>query len=158
MARRFKKADYEKSGQQTITIDEVLPEEHLGRFIVKIVSRLDLSGIYSQYGAVGGEAYAPEVLLGLLLYGYVTGRFSSRQIEKATYEQLPYRYIAGGMHPDHDTIASFRKRFLLEIKALFVQVLVMAQQEGYVELGNISVDGSKVHADVRPRRSRRGWP
>jgi transposase len=148
MARRFKKADYEKSGQQTITIDEVLPEEHLGRFIVKIVSRLDLSGIYSQYGAVGGEAYAPEVLLGLLLYGYVTGRFSSRQIEKATYEQLPYRYIAGGMHPDHDTIASFRKRFLLEIKALFVQVLVMAQQEGYVELGNISVDGSKVHADA----------
>jgi transposase len=148
MARRFKKVDYEKSGQQTITIDDVLPEDHLARFIVSIVSKLDLSAIYGQYGAVGGEAYAPEVLLGLLLYGYVIGVFSSRQIEQGTYEMIPIRYIAGGMHPDHDTIATFRRRFLAEIKELFVQVLVMAQQLGHLKLGHISLDGSKIHADA----------
>jgi transposase len=148
MTRRFKKVDYEKSGQQKIRINDVLPENHLARFIVNMVSLLDLSVIYGQYGTVGGEAYAPELLLGLLLYGYITGVFSSRKIEKATYEIIPFRYIAGGLHPDHDTIASFRKRFLSEIKELFVQVLVIAQQEGHVELGNISLDGSKIHADA----------
>lgn len=148
MARRFKTVDYEKSGQQTITIDKVLPEDHLARFIVSIVSLLDLRVLYSQYGAVGGEAYAPEVLLALLLYGYVTGVFSSRQIETATYEIIPFRFIAGGLHPDHDTIATFRKRFLAEIKELFVQVLVIAQQQGHLKLGNISVDGSKIQADA----------
>ena len=148
MARRFKKVDYEKSGQQTITIDEVLPEDHLARFIVRIVSLLDLSAIYGQYGPVGGEAYAPEVLLGLVLYGYVTGVFSSRQIEQATYDIIPFRFIAGGLHPDHDTLATFRKRFLAEIKELFVQVLVIAQLQGHLKLGHISVDGSKIHADA----------
>lgn len=148
MARQFKKVDYEKSGQQTITIDDVLPATHLARFIVNIVAMLDLRAIYGQYGAVGGEAYAPEVLLGLLLYGYVTGVFSSRKIEKATYEINPFRFIAGGMHPDHDTIATFRKRFLSDIKELFVQVLVVAHQLGYLKLGNISLDGSKIHADA----------
>ena len=148
MGRRFKTVDYEKSGQQTITLDDVLPDDHLARFIVSIVALLDLSGIYNQYGAVGGEAYAPEVLLGLLLYGYVTGVFSSRQIEKATYEIIPFRFIAGGLHPDHDTLATFRQRFLTELKEVFVQVLVIAQHQGHLTLGHISVDGSKIHADA----------
>ncbi|GAB4427001.1 MAG: hypothetical protein Kow0031_06980 [Anaerolineae bacterium] len=148
MARQFKKVDYEKSGQQTITIHDVLPADHLARFIVNIVALLDLSAIYGQYGAVGGAAYAPELLLGLLLYGYVTGVFSSRRIEQATYENIPFRFIAGGLHPDHDTIATFRRRFLTDIKDLFVQVLVVAQQQGHLKLGNISLDGSKIHADA----------
>lgn len=148
MARQFKKVDYEKSGQQTITINDVLPADHLARFIVNMVALLDLSAIYGQYGAVGGKAYAPELLLGLLLYGYVTGVFSSRQIEKATYENIPFRFIAGGLHPDHDTIATFRRRFLSDIKEMFVQVLVVAQQLDYLKLGSISLDGSKIHADA----------
>jgi transposase len=148
LARRYKTVDYEQSGHQTFTIDDVLPEDHLARFIIRIVAMLDLSAIYGAYGTVGGEAYAPEVLWSLLLYGYVTGVFSSRQLEQATYEVIPFRFIAGGMHPDHDTVAHFRKRFLAEIKALFVQVLVMAQQQGYLKLGQISVDGSKIHADA----------
>lgn len=92
--------------------------------------------------------YAPEILLGLLLYGYATGVFSSRKIERATYESIPFRFIAGGLHPDHDTIANFRKTFLAEIAAIFVQVLVIAQEAGVLRLGNISLDGSKVHADA----------
>lgn len=148
MARRFKRVDYEKSGQQTLIIDECLPPDHLARFIVKIIALLDLSVFYARYAPVGGEAYAPEILLGLLLYGYATGVFSSRKIEKATYERIPFRFIAGGLHPDHDTIANFRKTFLSEFTAVFVQVLVIAHQAGVLQLGNISLDGSKIHADA----------
>jgi len=148
MARRFKMVDYEKALNQTVTIRDVLPPDHLARFIARVVLLLDLSAIYAQYAPVGGEAYAPELLLGLLFYGYATGVFSSRKIEKATYESIPFRFLAGGWHPDHDTIANFRKTFLPEITNLFAQVLVIAHELGVLKLGTISVDGSKVHADA----------
>jgi transposase len=140
--------DYEKALNQTVTIRDVLPPDHLARFIARVVLLLDLSAIYAQYAPVGGEAYAPELLLGLLFYGYATGVFSSRKIEKATYESIPFRFLAGGWHPDHDTIANFRKTFLPEITNLFAQVLVIAHELGVLKLGTISVDGSKVHADA----------
>jgi len=148
MARRFKTVDYEQSGKQTITIDDCLPANHLARFMVEILALLDLSAFYGRYASVGGEPIAPEILLGLLLFGYATGVFSSRKIEKATYESIPFRFLAGGLHPDHDTIANFRKTFLSEIAAIFVQVLVIARQAGILKLGNISLDGSKIHADA----------
>ena len=148
MARRFKMIDYEKALDQTVTIRDILPADHLARFIAKMISWLDLSAIYAQYAPVGGEAYAPEILLGLLFYGYATGVFSSRKIEKATYESIPFQFLAGGWHPDHDTIANFRKTFLSEITDLFAQVLVIAHELGVLKLGRISVDGSKIHADA----------
>lgn len=148
MARRFKKVDYEKALDQTVTIRECLPPDHLARFIVAIIALLDLSAIYACYAAVGGEPYAPEVLLGLLFYGYATGVFSSRKIERATYESIPFRFIAGGLHPDHDTIANFRKTFLPQVTGLFAQVLMVANEMGLLNLGNISLDGSKIHADA----------
>ena len=148
MARRFKMIDYDKALDQTVTIRDVLPPDHLARFIARVILLLDLGAIYAQYAPVGGEAYVPEILLGLLFYGYVTGVFSSRKIEKATYESIPFRFLAGGWHPDHDTIANFRKTFLPEITNLFAQVLVIAHELGVVKLGTISVDGSKVHADA----------
>lgn len=148
MARKFKTVDYERSGQQTLTIDDCLPADHLVRFIVAIVEMLDLSVFYAYYAAVGGEPIDPKVLLGLLLYGYATGVFSSRKIEQAIYEIIPFRFIAGGLHPDHSTIAWFRKQFLTEIKGVFAQVLLVAHEMGYLKLGNISLDGSKVHADA----------
>jgi transposase len=115
---------------------------------VELVAQLDLGRIYERYGPHGGEAYAPEVLLALLFYGYATGVFSSRKIERATCETLPFRFVAGGLHPDHDTLANFRKTFRVEIKELFVQILLLAQAAGYLKLGNISMDGSKVHANA----------
>jgi transposase len=148
MVRRFRMIDYEKSLDQSITIRDVLPPDHLARFIVKVISRLDLSAIYARYAPVGGEAYAPELLLGLLFYGYVSGVFSSRKIEQATYESIPFRFLAGGWHPDHDTIARFRRTFLPEIADLFAQVLVVTHELGVLKLDNISVDGSKIHADA----------
>jgi len=148
MARRFRKVDCEKSLDQTVTIRDVLPPDHLARFIMQVIAMLDLSAIYAGYALVGGEAYAPELLLGLLFYGYTTGVFSSRKIEKATYESIPFRFIAGGWHPDHDTIANFRKTFLPQIGDLFIQVLVIAHELGVLKLEKTSVDGSKIHADA----------
>jgi transposase len=148
MTRQFKTVDYEAALDQTVSLREALPANHLARFVVELVAQLDLSGIYERYGSRGGEAYAPAVLLALLFYGYATGVFSSRKLEKATYETLPLRFVAGGLHPDHDTLAHFRKTFLNEIKALFVQMLLLAQTAGYFKLGNLSLDGSKVHANA----------
>ena len=148
MARKFKKPNYEEVLKQTISLEEALPSSHLARFVVDIIAQLDLATIYAQYAPYGGEAYGPELLLGLLFYGYATGVFSSRKIEQATYESIPFRYIAGDLHPDHDTIANFRKTFLTEIQELFVQILLLAEAAGVLQLGNISLDGSKVHADA----------
>ncbi len=148
MARKFKTVDYEAALELSITIGACLPPNHLARFVVEIVKQLDLSCIYQQYGERGGEPYDPPVLLGLLFYGYATGVFSSRQIEEKTYSSIPFYYIAGGLHPDHDTINSFRQDFLADLKELFVQILLIAQAAGVLELGNISLDGSKIHADA----------
>ena len=148
MSRKFRTANYEATLKQTISLEEALPPEHLARFVVDVIAQLDLSRIYARYAPQGGEAIAPEILLGLLFYGYATGTFSSRKIEKATHESIPFRFIAGGLHPDHDTIAHFRKTFLAEIQELFVQVLLLAQAVGVLKLGNISLDGSKIHADA----------
>ena len=148
MSRKFKTPDYESALDQTITLREALPANHLARFVVVVIGQLDLSNVYTHYAPSGGEAIAPEILLGLLFYGYATGVFSSRKIERATYESIPFRFIASGLHPDHDTIAHFRKTFLAEIKELFVQILLMAKLAGVMKLGNVSVDGSKIHADA----------
>src|SRR5216683_2011005 len=148
MSRKFKTADYEATLNSTVTLRDCLPPDHLARFIVDVITQLDLSAIYAHYGPRGGEAIAPEILLGLLFYGYATGTFSSRKIERATYESMPFRFLAGGLHPDHDTIANFRKTFLQELKDLFVHILLYAQELGVLTLGNISLDGTKIHADA----------
>ena len=127
MSRKFTTVDYEAALDQTVSLREALPASHLARFVVDLVAQLDLSLIYAGYADRGGIAYAPEILLALLFYGYATGVFSSRRIEKATSEMLPFRFIAGGLHPDHDTLANFRKTFLPLIKELFVQMLLLAR-------------------------------
>lgn len=148
MTRKFKTADYDATLNLTIRLQDALPPNHLARFMVDVIAQLDLSPIYAHYGERGGEAIAPEILLGLLFYGYATGVFSSRKLEKATYESLPFRFLAGDLHPDHDTLAHFRKTFLPELKDLFVQILWLAQAAGVLKLGNLSLDGTKIHADA----------
>jgi transposase len=153
MSREFKRANYDQTLELKVRLGDCLPTSHLARFVVDCVAQLDLSGLYARYGTRGGAAYAPEVLLGLLFYGYATGVFSSRKIECATYESIPFRFIAGNLHPDHDTLAAFRCTFLPEIKDLFVQVLLLAQQAGVFQIGNISLDGTKVHADASKHKA-----
>ncbi len=153
MSRTFKKGDYAQALNLTVRLGDCLPPDHLSRFVVDSVTLLDLSALYARYGSRGGEPYAPEVLLGLLLYGYATGVFSSRKIERATYEAVPFRFIAGNLHPDHDTLATFRRTFLPELKDLFIQVLLLAQEAGVLTLGTISLDGTKIHADASKHKA-----
>ncbi len=148
MSRTFKTVDYDTALDLTVRLGDCLPPDHLARFVVDRVALLDLSTLYARYGSRGGEPYAPDVLLAVLLYGYATGVFRSRKIERATYEAVPFRFIAGNRHPAHDTIATFRRTFLPDLKGLFVQVLLLAQEAGVLTLGTISLDGTTIHADA----------
>jgi transposase len=130
------------------SIQDWLPEEHLARFVVDIVSQLNLQPLSEAYAGKGFKAYHPEVLLSLLFYGYATGVFSSRKIEKATYDSVAFRFISANTHPDHDTIATFRKRFLKQLKPLFVQILMLAREMGLLKIGKVSLDGTKVKANA----------
>jgi len=130
------------------SMQDWLPEDHLARFIIDIVAQLELRPIVNQYGGKGSKAYHPRMLLALLFYGYATGVFSSRKIEQATYDSIAFRFIAANTHPDHDTIASFRKRFLSELQDLFVQILIIAKEMGLLKLGKVSLDGTKVKANA----------
>ncbi len=111
-------------------IEDWLPENHMARFIIDICSQLNLTTIYQQYGQTGSTPYDPCMMLGLLFYGYATGVFSSRKLEAATYDSVAFRYITGDLHPDHDSIANFRKRFLPQIKESFAQILFIGNQMG----------------------------
>jgi transposase len=116
---------------------------------VEIVDQLDIAHIENEYCGRGGiAAYHPRILLSLIFYGYATGVFSSRKIEKATYDSVAFRYIAVNSHPDHDTISNFRKRFLDSIGPLFIQILELAHDLGCLKLGTISLDGTKIHANA----------
>lgn len=130
------------------SVNDWLPAKHLARFVSDIVSSLDLTALKNAYAGRGSSAYHPEMLLGLLVYGYATGVFSSRRLERSTYDSVAFRYLAANTHPDHDTIATFRKRFLPELEKLFVQVLVLAQGMKLLKLGDVSLDGTKVHANA----------
>lgn len=130
------------------SVEEWLPEDHLARFIVEVVDGLDVSRLEKAYAGRGSAAYHPALLLSLLVYGYATGVFSSRKIERATYDSVAFRFIAAGSHPDHDTLATFRRRFLDELAGIFVQVLEMAQEMKLLKLGTLSLDGTKVHANA----------
>jgi len=128
--------------------DGWLPPDHLARFVVEVVENLDVGSIVNAYNARGKLAYHPRLLLALLFYGYATGVYSSRKIERATYDSVAFRYISGDMHPDHDTISTFRKRFVPELGALFVQILQIAREMKFLNLGTISLDGTKMKANA----------
>jgi len=132
-----------------------LPEDHPVHFIRDIVLQFDLSAFYADYdGSRGGRPpYHPTMMAGLLLYAYCVGLPSSRRIEKATYESVPFRVLAGDQHPDHDTIAAFRKRHLKALSGLFVQVLRLCQEVGLVKLGHVALDGTKMRANASKHKA-----
>src|SRR5271157_448950 len=115
------------------SVDEWLPEKHLARFVVEVIDGLDLGRMSGAYRGSGSASYHPRMLLGLLVYGYAT---------------VAFRFIAANDHPDHDTIATFRRRFLKEIEKLFVEVLQLAGEMGVLKMGTIGLDGTKIHANA----------
>ena len=130
------------------SIEDWLNEDHLARFVVEVIDQLDLSNLIRQYAGRGSKAHHPATLLAIVVYGYATGVFSSRKLERATYDSVAFRYIAAGSHPDHDTLASFRRRFLHELSDLFVQVLELAKEMKLLKLGTVCLDGTKMHANA----------
>jgi transposase len=144
----FRPIDRETGYLLPPSIDEWLPQNHLARFIVEVVDGLDLSAIGGSYRGTGSAAYRPALLLALLIYGYATGVFSSRKLERASYDSVAFRFITGNEHPDHDTIAEFRRRFLGEIERLFVEVLKLAREMGVLKMGTVALDGTKIHANA----------
>ena len=130
------------------SVSEWLGEDHLARFVVEVIDQLDLSNLTRQYAGRGSKAHHPATLLAILVYGYATGVFSSRRLERATYDSVAFRYIAANSHPDHDTLATFRRRFLDELASLFVQVLEYAQELKLLKLGTVCLDGTKIHANA----------
>src|SRR4051812_31680127 len=130
------------------SVDEWLPEKHLARFVVEVTAGLDLRAMLGRDRGSGEASYHPSVLLGILVYGYATGVFSSRSLERATHDSVAFRFVAANEHPDHDTLATFRRRFLPQIEALFVQVLGVAREMGVLNLGTVALDGTKIHANA----------
>jgi transposase len=138
------------------SLHDWLPEGHLARFLLDVVSALDLSAIYTSYQEKDGRgqaAYAPEMMVRLLLYGYARGVYSSRKLQTRTYEDVAFRYLSGDQHPDHATIAEFRKRHLEALSGLFTQALLLCSEAGLVKLGHVSIDGTKIKANASKHKA-----
>src|SRR5215207_7060448 len=144
----FRPVDRDTGFLMPPSVEEWLPQRHLARFVVEVIEGLDLRAMTGSYRGSGEAAYHPSILLGILVYGHATGVFSSRKLERATYDSVAFRFIAANQHPDHDTIAAFRRRFLPQIEALFVQVLLLARELGVLKLGTVALDGTKMHANA----------
>ena len=153
MADDFRALDRDTPMLLPPSIQEWLPDQHMARFVVEIVEQLDLSEITSRYGGSGGRrAYHPVMMVALLFYGYATGVFSSRKLEQATYDSVAFRYITGDEHPDHDTIANFRKRFLGELEGLFKQYWRW-RRSWALRLGRVSLDGTKMQGNASKHKA-----
>lgn len=138
------------------SLQDWVPEGHLARFVSDVVDTLDLSAIYASYDAKdprGTRPYHPAMLVKVLLYGYCTGVASSRRIERATYDDVAFRFLSADQHPDHDSIAEFRKRHLAALSGLFLQVLKLCQKAGLVKLGHVALDGTKVKANASKHKA-----
>jgi transposase len=146
--KNFRPVDRDTGFLMPPSVDEWLPEKHLARFVVEVIDGLDLSALVRSYRGSGSASYHPALLLAVLVYGYATGVFSSRKLERATYDSVAFRFVAANDHPDHDTIATFRRRFLPQVETLFVQVLLLAREMGLLKLGTVGLDGTKLHANA----------
>ena len=156
MGKSFRSDDLNQSLLLPPSLHDWLPQNHLARFLVDVVAALDLNAIYASYDAKDGRgqaAYAPEMMLRVLLYGYATGVYSSRKIELRTFEDVAFRYLSADEHPDHDTIATFRKRHLAALAALFTQALLLCEKAGLVKLGHVAIDGTKIKANASKHKA-----
>ena len=153
MAANFVSYDRDTLFLMPPSVQEWLPEKHLARFSVDVVAQLDLRQMRNSYAGCGSAAYHPEMLVALLFYAYATGVRASRKIEAATYDSVAFRYIAANRHPDHDTIAAFRRRFLPHLHAIFNQILLMAKEMKCLSVGKVSLDGTKIKANASKHRA-----
>jgi len=156
MGKSFRADDLNQSLLFPPSLHDWLPENHLARFLADVVATLDLDAIYQSYNEKDGRgmaAYAPVMMVRVLLYGYATGIFSSRKIQAKTYDDVAFRYLAADEHPDHDTIANFRKRHIEALGGLFQQALLLCSKAGLVKLGHVAIDGTKIKANASKHKA-----
>lgn len=156
VSKSFRTCDLDQPFLLPPSLQDWLPEDHLARFIAELTDGLDLSKIYGFYGRRDGRgkaAYHPVMMVRLLLYGYCVGVMSSRRIERASYEDVAFRYLAADQHPDHDTVASFRQQHLPVLAQLFMQVLQLCDKAGLVKLGHVAIDGTKLQANASKHKA-----
>jgi transposase len=153
MSTRFVNIDRDTPMLLPSDLREWVQHDDLVHFVVDALELLDVSSASVNNRGTGSEQYPPGMMLGLLVYGYAQGLFSSRQLERATYQNLSVRYLAANTHPDHDTIAKFRRENAVLIRSAFVQLLQLAQAAGLVRLGAIALDGTKVGAATSKRQN-----
>ena len=155
MGKRFRNDHLDQGLLLPPSLHDWLPEGHLARFIGDVVDELDLKAVYQSYEGDGRglAAYQPSMMIRLLVYGYCLGVVSSRKIERATHEDVAFRFLSADTHPDHDTIATFRKRHLEALAGLFVQVLQLCGKAGLVKLGHVAIDGTKIKANASKHKA-----
>ena len=130
-----------------------IPEDDLAHFVIEAVERVEMSAFKVNHRGTGSAQYHPRMMLALLIYCYANGIFSSRRIERATHRDIGVRFVAANVHPDHDTIATFRRENLAAFAESFLQVLLLAKELRLVKVGLVSVDGSKFEASASKHRS-----
>jgi transposase len=156
MGKRFRSDNLNQALLLPPSLHDWLPEEHLARFLVDVMETLDLAAMYASYDAEDGRrqaAYAPEMMVRVLLYGYCVGVYSWRKIEAKTYDDLAFRFLSADEHPDHTTIADFRKRHLEALAGLFTQALLLCEKTGLVKLGHVAIDGTKIKANASKHKA-----
>ena len=154
--RTFKPYDPDQLYLLPPALRDWLPEGHLALFISDVVDTLDLEPIFDVYEQGDGRGqppYHPAMMVKLLIYGYCMGKPSSRKLERASYEEVGYRVLSAEQHPDHDSIAEFRKRHLEVLGGMFVQVLRLCQKAGLVKLGHVALDGTKIKANASKHKA-----
>ena len=157
MGKTFRSYDLNQQLLLPPDLRQWLRADHLALYLSDLVEALDLSGILNVYEEGDGRGrppYHPALMIKLLLYGYCTGKLSSRKIEQATYDDVAFRVLACNQQPDHDSISEFRKRHLPELAKLFMQVLALCQRAGLVKLGHVAIDGTKIKANASKWRTR----
>jgi transposase len=156
MGKSFRADDLNQSLLFPPSLHDWLPDNHLARFLADVVSALDLEAIYSSYNEKDGRglsAYAPAMMVRVLLYGYATGIYSSRKIQTKTYDDVAFRFLSADEHPDHSTLAEFRKRHLQALAGLFLQALQLCAKAGLVKLGHVAIDGTKIKANASKHKA-----
>lgn len=150
MAARLKNLDRDTPMLMPPDLRDWVKPNHIVHFIIDAVDRLPAADFRFNHRGTGDAQYPPRMMLALLIYCYATGRFSSRAIETATHDDVVVRYLCGGdLHPDHDTICSFRRMNRELFEKAFVQVLLMAQEtSGLNKVGTVSIDGTKIQANA----------
>src|ERR1017187_1326975 len=156
MGKSFRADDLNQSLLFPPSLHDWLPDNHLARFVADVVNALDLEAIYSSYDEKDGRgmsAYAPAMMVRALLYGYATGVYSLRKIQTKTYDDVAFRFLSADEHPDHSTLAEFRKRHLMALAGLFMQALQLCAKAGLVKLGHVAIDGTKIKANASKHKA-----